>query len=52
MRTAGERKKILEKRLTSVQKDLEDNWEKYDNLNINIRNYEIFKLKERLNQFN
>lgn len=50
--TPGEKKKLIEKRLASVKKDLEENKKEYDGLNIAIRKYEIIKLLQRLLQFN
>jgi hypothetical protein len=48
----SEVKQLLEKRVLSVTKDLKNNRDKYDKLNIAIREYEILKLNQRLSQFN
>jgi hypothetical protein len=49
---ASELKQLLEKRVLFVTKDLKNNGDKYNKLNIAIREYEILKLNQRLTQFN
>jgi hypothetical protein len=48
----GQIKQLLEKRRSTVEKDLKDNEKQYDSTNIAIRKYEIIILTKRINQFN
>lgn len=52
MKSPGEVKQLLEKRVEAVKTDLDQNSNKYDKSNIALREYEIMQLNQRISKFN